>query len=475
MTPKKTQERLRKALELLTGQAVPLDGRDLPSHSPKLLSGKGTGLGYSQFNELLLTLGYDRVAPSFFQYLVDGALEYRPGADIRTFEQLESGIDRFRTLALLHYGNVKFGFKKLSGDASALLSVSIGALPEPDDKFQKRHEPVLPIDPIPGADTYYLGYLIERELAQRLKDKPKDRKANAEEAKRQTLVRRGLSNQEAYLCSDHLDVYVATSMRARHEYLTVSTLVQQIFNDPRLGELKLRWFDPTQAYCKDRVDKGLSEALMLRRARCTLYFAQESDTLGKDSELASTLAQGKVVIAYVPEGDGKYVKGLLNQLKEIDPDRDEFEILLEQLQIFDPRAAWENPSVRRWLDNKSTRDIKVATQLLERKVRAHYDNRAKTLKDVHPLGIQVNLTSGVANGVLVVRTVSDCAELIRRAVMRTMEFRITMQSDGDRKYWYLRESISDCIYRVMTGDRLLTNAFWNFYLDSRSNDVQTCA
>jgi hypothetical protein len=50
---------------------------------------------------------------------------------------------------------------------------------------------------------------------------------------------------------------------------------------------------PTQAYCSDRIDKGIAEALMLKRAQCTIYLAQESDTLGKDSELASTLAQGK--------------------------------------------------------------------------------------------------------------------------------------------------------------------------------------
>jgi hypothetical protein len=40
---------------------------------------------------------------------------------------------------------------------------------------------------------------------------------------------------------------------------------------------------------------------MLKRARCTVYSVQDTDTLGKDSELASTLAQGKPVIAYVPD------------------------------------------------------------------------------------------------------------------------------------------------------------------------------
>jgi len=35
-----------------------------------------------------------------------------------------------------------------------------------------------------------------------------------------------------------------------------------------LNELDLRYFDPTQAYTDNRVNKGLVEALMLKRARC---------------------------------------------------------------------------------------------------------------------------------------------------------------------------------------------------------------
>src|SRR5205807_9604853 len=80
----------------------------------------------------------------------------------------------------------------------------------------------------------------------------------------------------------------------------VSELGRMIFDHPTIRDLKLRWFDPTQAYCVERIDKGLAEALMLKRAKCTVYLVQETDTLGKDSELASTLAQGKPVIAFVP-------------------------------------------------------------------------------------------------------------------------------------------------------------------------------
>ena len=99
---------------------------------------------------------------------------------------------------------------------------------------------------------------------------------------------------------DNLDIYVATSMRHRWEYEEVFDFTRDLFNSSILTTLNLRYFDPTQSKCRTSRDKGLLEGLMLKRAHCTIYMAQETDTLGKDSELASTLAQGKPVIAYVP-------------------------------------------------------------------------------------------------------------------------------------------------------------------------------
>jgi spore coat polysaccharide biosynthesis protein SpsF (cytidylyltransferase family) len=94
-------------------------------------------------------------------------------------------------------------------------------------------------------------------------------------------------------------------------------------------------------------------------------------------------------------------------------------------------------------------------------MKQHYDNRAKTLRESHPLGIQVNLETGVANGVLVVRSLSDCATLIQRIVTRNLD----LELEETEAYTLLREKISGCVFRVMTTDAMLTNTFWNFYLD----------
>jgi hypothetical protein len=453
------EQRVRSALEKLTGEEAPL-ATPIPETALKLLS-QGPGLGHSQLNELLILLGFDRVTTSFFQFIVDETTGYSHESTIRTVLQLEEGIDSFRKIALLLYGNVKFAFKTLSRDTDALVSQVQLLGPADITRFTARHLPVRPVNLIPSDKTYYLGYIIERQLQDRLGKDPTDEAAKKELEIRKAIVEQGRQNHEAYLASDHLDVYVATSMRERHEFMMVSQLTSEIFTHPELTGLNLRWFDPTQAYCKDRIDKGLAEALMLRRAQCTIYFAQESDTLGKDSELASTLAQGKSVIAFVPEVSEGYAVKLLEQLKATYPEDSELTLLLKQIRLFDPGAAWTDRAVRNWIDDPASMDIATATARLQTKISSHYDQRARTLKEAHPLGIQVHLGSGVANGVLVVRTVPTCAKLVRQILTHTLEFDL----DHVEGSTLLREKVSGCVFRVMTGDKMLTNAFWNFYLE----------
>jgi hypothetical protein len=239
---------------------------------------------------------------------------------------------------------------------------------------------------------------------------------------------------------------------------------KEITTSPELRDLKIRVFDPTQAFCHDRIDKGLAEALMLKRAQCTVYFAQESDTLGKDSELASTLAQGKPVIAYIPRGGQSYASKLLDLLKELSPAESPKELLLHQLMLFDHELAWKDSAIRKWLDDPASVDEQDILAKLAMVTEKQYDRRADTIGNHHPLGIQVYLATGVANGVLVVREVADCAKIIRRVLLNELEFYIEEKTVDGKAYVLLREVISGSVFRVMTGDAKLTNSFWNFYL-----------
>ena len=74
------------------------------------------------------------------------------------------------------------------------------------------------------------------------------------------------------------------------------------------------------------------------------------------------------------------------------------------------------------------------------------------------------MDSGVANGVLVVRNVEDCSNLLRAILTNSMDFYIDRKvEENGEEYFYLKEKISDSIFRLITGDRILTNTFWNFY------------
>ena len=344
---------LQALLESLTGQQLPLlNNSSVLSQVAQSLVG-GHGLGYSQFNELLLNVGYDRVNFEFFRYLCDpeAVAVNGDGADeISSPEELHRGIDAFRVLALLLFGNVKYGFKALSRDPETLrLFIKEVSSERSDRDFRSRHSPLVPLNKINGKDAHLLGYVSAQEINRMLEADPSNPELLERKSYRDEIVALGQWNHNVYLTFDHLDVYVATSMREKHEYIFVSEFMTKIEQDPHINDLKLRLFDPTCAYCPDRLDKGLAEALMLKRAACTIYLAQESDTLGKDSELASTLAQGKPVIAFgkggavetvIPGKTGEFFyeqssDALISLLTAFHPEKYDPEMCREQAKRFE--------------------------------------------------------------------------------------------------------------------------------------------
>ncbi len=353
---------------------------------------------------------------------------------------------------------------------------SLGAAAEPGEQLALRTMVASYRKRFPGATLAQFAAHLG-EIGPRLEENSARLDAVREVARR---------NQDIYLTWDHMDVYFATSMRKRWEFEDLFDFVNGLMADPQLAALNLRHFDPTQAFTRDRVDKGLVESLMLKRAKCTVYSVQDTDTLGKDSELAATLAQGKPVIAYVPKVD---VEKRTDQLVQEDPstvqDRLRFVLYADDrfAQSISPddyefvrgfRAIEQFEAGRIWRtlpDQEAVNafraahvgDLERLCRIVAESEARIYERRARTLARSHPLGIQVNLATGVANGVLVVRTIPECAELLRRVVTNALEFELT----ENESMWYLTERITGCVYRVVTKDRKLTNCFWNFYRRER--------
>jgi hypothetical protein len=108
-----------------------------------------------------------------------------------------------------------------------------------------------------------------------------------------------LKNTNLYLSMvGDLDVYVATSMRSRKDFREMATACESIFQDSRLKDLHLRYFDPTLSAAAGHEDKGLIECLMVKCAKALVFCAGDKDSYGKDSEAAMALSLGKPVIFY---------------------------------------------------------------------------------------------------------------------------------------------------------------------------------
>ena len=480
--------------------------------SKLLAKARNEGLNYAQFNELLLLLDQDRVSEAFFEFLF--------GKGKRKLQELVQGIIKFRGFAMLCFGNFRFAYKQLSQkneeERNEALKPYCVLTETVKENFRDRPIKALEIDKIKEKNkTWYTGYIAKKKyeneasfLSKLLLSTKFIAPCQLTKSELQTVADvyekigkdikevegKALQNTDIYLTWDYMDVYIATSMRHKWEFEETFDFINEVFAKENIKDLKLRYFDPTQSQCKNRIDKGLIEGLMLKRAHCTIYMAQEVDTMGKDSELAATLAQRKPVIAYVPHIDinnhekkiSKYPLDFFKQrililradgmfddehckkeLNKYDSNYEEtiknFIDELDNYYSYQPFTLWKVKENK--FKNESPLFHKIC-KILAITEHYSYEKRASTLKNGHPLSIQVDLSSGVANGVLVVRSHQQCADLLYRILTNSMNFKIKHIGKEGGGVYILEEEISGCPFRVVTDYEKLTNSFWNFYLIS---------
>jgi len=531
-----TQDGLGKLLEDLCGEPISL-GCNRPNrpfnHCQACMNWavlesrlKSPTLSLEDLNDILLLVDQFPLGSAFYEFFLSN------GEKAVTFEELKQGVVTFKGFALLRYGNVRFAYRSLYKLRKEELAAQLGRWHTDTGLLRKqygsrRSAPALPKE-IPADLTWMLGYIAkggtDRDLAtyaamaylvnpaeesamlakfnfneeqkllydQRkpfLESNPSWKEQFNDLAKIEDAIKslgasiskirqHGWLNTSHYLASDCMDVYVATSMRERWEFEDVHNVVRKVFADPKVAKLKLRYFDPTQSFLDNRVDKGLVEALMLKRSECTVYLVQETDTFGKDSELATTLAQGKPVIAYVPRIDVErisktadsrplsFLQKRLSQLaaeeKITSKNSSDVYRFLEKLTEFQPFFRIVGDEEVEFLEkNKLSEAKRAMCSVLAEAEKKLFDSRAETLQKRHPLALQVELQSGVANGVLVVRTEEECADLLSRLLTNRCNFRF--DSKRELGVTALVERISDSPFRVVTHNGTLTNAFWSLY------------
>jgi hypothetical protein len=108
----------------------------------------------------------------------------------------------------------------------------------------------------------------------------------------------------------------------------------------------------------------------------------------------------------------------------------------------------------------------VASALARRlvDVAVKFEARAHVFREIHPLALQVIVESGVLNGILVVRSVSTCGDVIYRLLTNTVETEVVVDDQNYR----LVERITGSTLRVVSKHQLLTYAFWTHYFEDNA-------
>jgi hypothetical protein len=329
----------------------------------------------------------------------------------------------------------------------------------------------------------------------------------------------GMKNLAHYLAADHMDMYVATSMREDADFVSVNHFVRTLFATDEVRPLKLRYFNPTQSWIDDRIAKGLVEALMLRRAAMTIYMAQKSDSFGKDCEASVALGQGNPVIVYVPKlklaeqgADTEELfrrprSELVAMLVQANVDRNDIDDALDDVALVSKllharlesaddqsladavRHHWADFDLygeairiedvdlraryRTWLDDVTKRRASTMPADLRGEligilvaVAIRFENRAKLFREIHPLALQVILSSGVLNGILVVRSVEQCASILASLVKNDLN--LTLEKDESN--YRLVEVATQSTVRVISRHQLLKNAFDAYHARTEQAD-----
>jgi hypothetical protein len=81
-------------------------------------------------------------------------------------------------------------------------------------------------------------------------------------------------------------------------------------------------------------------------------------------------------------------------------------------------------------------------------------------RDSHPLSKLVEFETGIVNGAIITRKVSDVVTLLDRIFSNKMEYDLELKANT-KSYYLLKERLTGTTFRVVTDNKYLTEAFWN--------------
>ena len=130
-----------------------------------------------------------------------------------------------------------------------------------------------------------------------------------------------------------------------------------------------------------------------------------------------------------------------------DQERREYRDWLDRVIARKTPLSAPSPSTR-----KRAVEILVATAI-------GFEKRARVFREIHPLALQVILSSGVLNGILVTRSIPQCAEILAKLIENNLELELVIDDHNYR----LVEKATRSTVRVISRHKLLQNAFGRLY------------
>lgn len=88
------------------------------------------------------------------------------------------------------------------------------------------------------------------------------------------------------------------------------------------------------------------------------------------------------------------------------------------------------------------------------------ERRRRFYRDVHPLSRLIEFETGVAVGAIVTDSLPDVSEMLWRLCENKMEYTLDHSKPGHLR---LLERVTGSVVRLQSGDRMLTETFWNHY------------
>jgi hypothetical protein len=400
----------------------------------EVLEGESLRLDLEKFNRLMLNCGRRMATSHFFDFFFAG---------VGSIEKFEAAVESYRKKAVWLYGNFRYAYRLLAAASKADFDAELARAERVDPADYEAREPFDDIEAIDLEDLDLLGYISSSkirdfDLAVSLLDQ-----LGAASDVEAALSSLGAERRQK-----------ASNALAEHGFRLADS--EKSMGREGLDELR------RAARAKlDELVKRQDAAIAIGKRNTHRYLSLPH----LDVYVATSMREKKDFAS-----QHKFIRGVFSnasvsplKLRFFDPtlsyvDDRITQGLIEMLMLLRAQVTIYNAGV----DDTFGKDSEVAATLAQGKpviVYADNEKRAKMFRVDHPLGLQISVNTGVAHGIIVVKTPEECAEMLRKVILRELDFEIVHEG-GNYK---LRETTTGSVVRVVSDDPFLTHSFWTYY------------